>query len=644
MTEMPPLRVLIIDDSPLDAELILRELRKGFSTQHVRVDTAQGMLDALADGSWDIVISDYVMPLFSGLNAIALLRDKGHDLPLIVVSGKVGDDAAVETMRAGASDYIIKDNLARLVPAITRELKDAAVRRKRREAENALRLTEAKYRILVEQSPVSIVITDRNGTIEYVNPRFSLVTGYSAEDAVGQNPRILKSGHVSDEDYRQLWDTITKGLEWHGELLNKKKNGELFWERASISAIRDANGIITHFVGIKEDITEQRRTSDQLRQVQKMEAIGQLAGGVAHDFNNLLTIINGYSSLILHEMPKEDPFRFEIERILHAGERAADLTHQLLAFSRRQILEPKEIHINQLVKNVEKMLKRLIRENVVLQTRLADRPGMVKADPGQVEQIIMNLVVNARDALENGGVVTIETANAILDEVFTRENPGAVAGSYVMLAVHDNGIGMSQEVKRKIFEPFFTTKEQGRGTGLGLATVYGIVKQSGGYIRVDSEPGNGSSFFIYLPRIESATELETISSGKAATLGTETILVIEDEAGVLNLAVRTLSLKGYNVLQASRPAEAEKLFEHNRDRVDLVLTDVVMPGKNGPALVEEFRGKRPGLKIIFMSGYTDDTIAPQHMNDHQTAFIRKPFTPDGLTEKVREVLDSRVEV
>ncbi|MRR07904.1 MAG: PAS domain S-box protein, partial [Deltaproteobacteria bacterium] len=292
----PPLRVLIVDDSLLDAELIVHELNNSFKTHFRRVDTEGEMLNALAAETWDIVISDYVMPRFSGLDAIALLGKTGYTLPLIVVSGKIDDEAAVETMRAGASDYIIKDNLARLVPAIRRELQEAEVRRQKKKAEDELR----KLSQAVEQSPVSIIITDRSGTIEYVNPKFTQITGYGVDEAVGQTPGILKSGNMPASEYRKLWDTITSGREWHGEMINKKKNGELFWERASISAIRDADGAITHFVGVKEDISDQRRAElehkqamNQLRQAQKMEAIGQLAGGIAHDFNNLLTVING---------------------------------------------------------------------------------------------------------------------------------------------------------------------------------------------------------------------------------------------------------------------------------------------------------------------------------------------------------------
>lgn len=819
--ELPPLRVVIVDDSSLDAELILRELNRGFATDFVRVDTPGGMNAVLEAEPWDLIVSDYFMPQFSGLDAIALLKKLNKDIPIIIVSGKLGEDAAVETMRAGASDYILKDNLARLVPAIRREMNELSVRRQKKRAEEELR----KLYHAVEQSPVSIVITDREGTIEYVNPKFSKLTGYESHEAIGQNPRILKSGETPAEEYQRLWEAITAGHEWHGEFLNKKKNSQLFWERASISAIKDETGTITHFVGVKEDITEQRRIKeaerrswklseamasaslcfleteniskmaqilvdrcveitnasfgflyelvfggdarilavssrtamaagglcaqvkghieregfflvapgdglmfepvragatvltnnpatldhlicrdsgnfgrinsflgtplkvgsrvvgmigltdrpdgftemerreieafaqtaalalhsaraeiehkkamDQLRQAQKMEAIGQLAGGIAHDFNNLLTVINGYSTLLIHEMPNDSPFRGEVEHILQAGERAADLTHQLLAFSRRQILEPKHIDINHLVKNVEKMLKRLIRENILLTARLAEQLGTVKADPGQVEQIIMNLVVNARDAMEEGGILTIETANEELDGTFAMNNPGAVPGCYVMLAVTDTGVGMSEEVRRKVFEPFFTTKAQGKGTGLGLATVYGIVKQSDGYIQVLSQPGKGSSFRVFLPRVQGKNEGDDLLDDAPETLGSETVLVVEDEEGVLNLVVHTLSARGYRVFSTASPAEAMEIFSRDRERICLLVTDVIMPGMSGPLLADNLREQREDLKILFMSGYTDDTAIPSEASDEHTSFIMKPFTPDALAGKVRELL------
>jgi len=753
------LRILIVDDSPEDAALIVRQLQQEFSPSYERVETAETMGAALDKGGWHLVISDYVMPRFSGLAALQLLQQRDLDIPFIMVSGQMGEDAAVESMRAGAHDYLIKDNLARLAPAIQRELNEAVVRRERSLAEDALNATEARFQCLVEQSlvgifmlqhdvftyvnpkfaetfgyrqdeltecrtlldlvardeqmrvmtqflrplqdgslsvhfffrgrrsdqatielevngtrtqlngkpaiigtllditerkkaeeelsklwqaveqsPVSVVITDTMGKIEYVNPRFSEVTGYSEDELIGQTPGILKSGTMGREFYQNLWQTISSGREWHGELHNRKKNGELFWESGSISAVKNSEGRITHFVGVKEDVTERKQSIDHLRQVQKMEAIGQLAGGIAHDFNNLLTIINGYSTLLIKGLEQGSPMRKEAEQILRAGERAADLTRQLLSFSRRQILEPKVLNINLQVQSVEKMLRRLIGEHIELVTVLADDIGFIKIDPGQVEQIIMNLVVNARDASETGGQITIETGNCELDEEFTAVHPGSVPGSYVCITVKDRGFGMNEETKRRIFEPFFTTKEMGRGTGLGLATVYGIVKQSGGYIDVISQPEQGASFQIYLPRVFQPADALKRPLNEEQGLGSQTILVVEDEPGVLNLVVHTLRKRGFYVLETTDPEEGLTIFEEHKDEIDMLLTDVVMPFMSGPTLADKLTRMNPDLKVLFMSGHTDNKVSFEKILEQGVPFLPKPFASDTLIKKVRETL------
>ena len=332
----------------------------------------------------------------------------------------------------------------------------------------------------VEQSQVSVVITDTEGRIEYVNPRFTEVTGYTSEEALGKNPRILKSGEQTPEIYKALWDTITAGKDWRGELRNKKKSGELYWENVSISPIRDAEGVITHFLAVKVDVTEQKKLKEQLTQSQKMAAIGLLAGGVAHDFNNLLCVIIGYSDLILMKMDKQNQARKEIEEIRDAGQRAASLTQQLLVFSRRQILTPKELDLNAVAAGLEKMLRRLIGEDIELVTVFEQQLWNTKADRGQIEQVLMNLVVNARDSMTEGGRVTVRTENKVVDDEYCRLVADARPGKYVCLSVQNTGSGMSKETISHIFEPFYTTKKEGRGTGLGLSVIYGIVKQHEG--------------------------------------------------------------------------------------------------------------------------------------------------------------------
>jgi two-component system, cell cycle sensor histidine kinase and response regulator CckA len=372
--------------------------------------------------------------------------------------------------------------------------------------------------------------------------------------------------------------------------------------------------------------------------VQKMEAIGQLAGGIAHDFNNLLTIINGYSTLLIRGLEGGSPMRKEAEQILRAGERAADLTRQLLSFSRRQILEPRVLNINRQVRSVETMLRRLIGENLELVTLLAEEVGSIKIDPGQVEQIIINLVVNARDASETGGRIGIETTNCEIDDGFALVHPGSVPGSYVRLTVSDTGAGMTEEVKRRIFEPFFTTKEMGRGTGLGLATVYGIVKQSGGYIDVISQPEQGARFDIYLPRVYQPADTLKRPMGEDLSQGHQTILVVEDEPGVLNLVVHTLRKRGFQVLETTDPELGVDIFDEHKDKIDMLLTDVVMPFMSGPTLAELLTRKKPQLKVLFMSGHTENRASLEKILEQGVPFLPKPFASDTLIRKVRETL------
>jgi len=501
----------------------------------------------------------------------------------------------------------------------------------------------------VEQSPVTVIITDIDANIEYVNPKFTQLTGYTFEEVIGKNPRILKSGEISPEEYKLLWETITSGREWRGEFHNKKKNGELYWESASISPIRNSKGDITHFLGVKEDITERKQAEkemavlqEQLRQSQKMEAIGRLAGGVAHDFNNLLTVIKGYSQLSLTEIKEGNPLRGNIEEIRNAADRAADLTRQLLAFSRRQIMELKVLDLNTISQNLEGMLHRLIGEDIELTILSGDDLGRVKVDPGQIEQVIMNLAVNAKDAMLKGGKLTIETANVVLDEEYARKHVAVKPGHYVMLSVSDTGTGMTPEVRERVFEPFFTTKQKGKGTGLGLSTVYGIVKQSGGNIWVYSELGRGTTFKIYLPQVDEAPEeLTEKVETKEIPRGIETVLIVEDDKEVRKLAARILENQGYKVLEASQGSEALPLCKEYQKQIHLMLADVVMPGLDGRELADRVKSFHPGMKVLYMSGYTDNAIIHHGVLEKGMNYIQKPFTVDGLARRVREVIDKK---
>ncbi len=506
--------------------------------------------------------------------------------------------------------------------------------RKQAEAEH-IRLVTA-----IEQSAEGVVITSTTGDIEYVNPAFSRITGYTREEILGQNPRVLKSGKQEPAFYQQLWATILNGQSWHGELINRRRDGSLYTEEMSIAPVRNPGGEITHFIATKLDVTARKQLEQQFLQAQKMEAVGRLAGGVAHDFNNLLTIINGFAQTLTERISPEDPRRGHLKEILMAGERAASLTRQLLAFSRRQVMEPRVLDLSSVLAEIEKMLRHLIGEDVELVTTLRPGLGRVKVDPGQIEQVIMNLAVNARDAMPEGGKFLIETSNVEVDEDYTRSHPNMIPGKYVMMAVSDTGSGMNLDTQAHIFEPFFTTKEEGRGTGLGLATVYGIVKQSGGFIWVYSEPERGSTFKIYFPQVEE--DLPTTESAEIRTLqvnGSETVLVVEDEGGVRSLVCEALISHGYKVLEATGAAQALKLSKQHTEPIHLLLTDVVMPGTNGKQLALRLSSLHPETKVLYMSGYTDDAIVRHGILEGGIPFLQKPFAPNALLVKVREVLE-----
>ncbi len=1022
------LRVLNVEDSERDASLLRRHLeRAGYELTFARVETPAAMRAALETREWDIILADYTMPQFGALAALALLKETGLDIPFIVISGTVGEETAVEAMLAGANDYLMKDKLARLAPAVERELHEAANRRARRLAEESLKASEAELRALfaamsdlilvldaegrhlkiaptnpkhvylpaeerlgktiheifpkdkadilfeyvrraldegrtqrLEYSlPISdgevwfegsvspmtadsvvwiarditerkraeqqlrlqatalqaaanaIVITDERGIISWVNPAFTALTGYTLEEVSGRSTRILKSGRHDAAFYKTLWETILSGQVFHGEMINRRKDGSIYFEEQTITPVTDVAGAITHFVAIKQDVTERKRAEEerarlgaqiesqrqrlnnivasvpgvvweawgepddaeqrinfvsdyvetmlgytveewlstpnfwlsivhpedrertaraaaahfakgesstlefrwvakdgrvlwvqsnsaviadeegqpagvrgvtiditerkkaeaalreaeekyrsifenavegifqstpdgrflavnpamarilgyespeellthrtdistqhyvdensraelermlaehgvvvgfecevfrkdmsriwtveniravrddggalacyegsiediterktleqQLRQSQKMEAVGQLAGGIAHDFNNLLTAITGYSELTMMRLQPEDPLHRNLEEIKKAGDRAAALTRQLLAFSRKQILQPKVLDLNSVVSGLENMLRRLIGEDVDLRT--APKPGLgsVKADPGQIEQVIMNLAVNARDAMPRGGKLTIETGNVFLDEEYARRHVAVSPGHYVMLAVSDTGTGMDEGTRARIFEPFYTTKEAGKGTGLGLSTVYGIVKQSGGSIWVYSEVGRGTTFKVYLPLVgEAGQEYRRRDEVEEDVRGTETVLLAEDEEVVRTLAREVLETYGYRVLEAANGGAALLICERHEEPIHLLITDVVMPEMSGRELADRLAALRPEMKVLYMSGYTDNAIVHQGVLDEEANFIQKPFAPRRLARKVREVLDEEV--
>jgi len=515
----------------------------------------------------------------------------------------------------------------------------------RKEAEKARLDAEYKYRTLVEQVAAISYIAELgfHGEWIFVSPQIEAITGYTQEEWLANSPEWTR--YVPQEDHEVIEAAeaaCLRGERFQADYRIVKKDGSIVWvsDTAVVVSGSDSHPVME---GIIVDITERKVLENQLQQSRRMEAVGRLAGGIAHDFNNLLTIIKGYAELALQRSAISPELRTDVLQMENASERASALVRQLLAFSRKQVLQPKIIDLNAIVLGLEKLLGRLLAEDIEMQTRCAANVGNVKADPAQVEQVLMNLVVNARDAMPKGGRLTIETANVELDSTYARDHVTVKPGPYVMLAVSDTGIGMSPETQAHIFEPFYTTKDSGQGTGLGLSTVYGIVKQSGGYIWVYSEPGKGSTFKVYLPRIEAPAELKAEPAKiPAARRGTETILLVEDEEAVRDLTNIVLGTNGYVVLAAQNAAEAERFSTNHPGEIHLVLTDIMMPGTSGRELAQRILMRHPRARVLYMSGYTDNVLAQGGVLEEGVAFLQKPFTPAGLAQKVRDVLDSPV--
>ena len=798
-------RILIVEDDPQDAALAEREVRRAdiFCTFR-RVETRDDMAEALREFVPDVILTDHSLPAFDARSALQLAQQLSPGTPVIVVTGRLGDEPAVQYLQAGAADYIVKDQLHRLGPALLRALDtkrsrqaqarahqlqgaiyriaqvamstpgleellpaihqivgelmparnfyialyDAAndllsfpyvvdehdtdfsskkpgkglteyvvrtgqpllvtpevqvelerrgevelvgapsidwlgvplkigdraigalvaqtytpgVRYGEREkeilqfvstqvamaiershAEADLRASEARLKAIIDAALDAVITMDGDGVVLSWSPQAERVFGWPASEAVGGKlsttiiPPRFREAHE-----RGLAHFLGTGegpvLNQRIEITGLRRDGREIPVELTITPVRLGGAWL--FSAFLRDISERKLLEAQLRQAQKMEAVGRLAGGIAHDFNNLLTAIIGYTDLALADLREGDPMRQDMEEILRAAHRAAGLTRQLLAFSRQQVLAPRVLDLNEVVQTVDKMLGRLVGEDIELQSVLAPGLGHIKADPGQLEQVIVNLAVNARDAMPTGGKLTIETADVEMAETRGRDLTTVPAGRYVMLAITDSGTGMDEDTKARIFEPFFTTKEQGKGTGLGLATVYGIVKQSGGFIWLYSEPGHGTTFKIYLPRVEGAADALAPPVGTAAVpRGTETVLIVEDEEAVRALAKTALARKGYRVLEAANGGEALLLCESERAPIHLLVTDVVMPGLGGADLAQRLAPLRSEMKVLFISGYTDRAAARHGTMQPGAAYLEKPFSLDALARKVREVLD-----
>ena len=819
---MDKVRILIVEDELIVAE-DLKEVIEGLGYQVVGIaDTGEKAIAQALELKPDLMLSDIRLHgEMTGIEAAQQIVAQ-LDLPVVFLSAFADEDTLAKVKEINPYGYLLKpfkeQELRTTIEVVLHkhdiELEMRSLQRQLQRKVEELEQSQVQIRKLsrvVEQSPVSVLMTDTEGVIEYVNDCFSVITGYTREEVIGENPRILQSGYHVERFYEELWATIKAGGQWRGEFCNRRKNGEVYWVAASISPVRNNRGEVTHFVAIEVDITQEKmianreraqqlvraavwgmgkpedikdvlsafghalnqiqirylayginvveeegesrevhsytstiegenwskmvdengrniivqmwqagdvsyrsdlasedlygerevleggfgvvrsvvdvpfsrgtiavnsrekdafsdrqiadlkglaqvldegfhrvedlenleRTRGQLYQAQKMEAIGQLAGGVAHDFNNMISVVSGYCQLLSKDLDRESNLYLCLKEIDDSASKASNLVRQLLVFSRRQAMQPQLLDLNQIVADMDRMLGRLIGEDAQMETRLEQPLRKVSADPSQIEQVIVNLVVNARDAMPGGGQLTIETSNQNLDASYCRNYSGLDAGNYVMIAVSDTGIGMSAETLEHIFEPFFTTKEEGKGTGLGLATVYGIVKQSHGHIHAYSEENVGTTFKVYLPIAEEVENIEiTAVNGKEerAIGGSESILIVEDDDTVLRLVHTILVDTGYEVAAVQDVNEALSLAEGDR-HFDLLLTDVVMPVMNGVDLSERLCQLRPGLKVIYMSGYADQGFQRRGLIDPDTNFLSKPFTPDELLHKVREGLD-----
>jgi PAS domain S-box-containing protein len=612
------------------------------SLEHHRIVPGQGIAGRVWSSGEPLHVDDY--SLWEGrlpdtdrdtLRAMACVPLKvGEEVVGVlglafIEQGVVFNDQQMEVLGQFGELVSLALENARLIEESLRELTE------RKRAEEHLR----KLSVAVEQSPASIVITDTSGIIEYVNPYFTRLTGYTIDEAVGRNPSILKTGQTGSEEYRQMWETILAGGVWHGEFYNRKKNGDLYWEQALIAPIRDNSQAITHFIAIKEDITERKQLEGQLRHAQKMEAVGQLAGGIAHDFNNILTAIVGYASIMQLKLPDDSPIKKYAGQITDTAERGATLTQGLLAYSRKQVSNPVVVDLNEIINRVHQLLLRLISEDIHLEINLDPHGLPILGDSGQIEQILMNLSTNARDALPHGGSIVITTETATIDSDFVLSNGFGRPGRYALLTFADSGDGMDAGIARHIFEPFYTTKELGKGTGLGLSVVYGIIKKHKGYIDCHSSVGLGTTFRIYFPLLDSVPALpgETVQEKIEDIQGGDYILLAEDDETTRMLGLDILKEFGYSVIGAIDGVDALERFRELSGRITLVILDVIMPKMNGREVYDAMRRIDPNVRVLFYSGYAREIVISQGGKEAMN-YLPKPFTPKELLMKIREVL------
>lgn len=643
-----PLRVLLVEHEPTDVELCTKALRDaGYSLEIHVVATPEEFAHRVDTCAYDVVLSDYNIPGWSGMDVLRLLRDNGKETPFLLVTGALGEETAVSCIQQGVADYILKDRLARLPHAIDRVIGEQRLREERVRTSLALRQSESRHRELVENAIYGIYRETAQGGFLQVNPALVRMLGYETSEEL-MNLSALDAyrypqdrGRLLIDEYRRTGRVLGVEVEW------KRKDGLPLLVRLSGRGVSNEAGDLQELEIIVEDITEIRALEKQLHQVRKFEAIGQLAGGIAHDFNNVIGAMMGWAELGSEQAPADSRLSDYFKKIRTQAGRAAGLTRQLLAFARRQILEPQDIQLNTIVTDVLSLLEKVIGKDVEIKTSLAADLAPVRADASQVEQVLMNLCLNARDAMPNGGRLTIESRNTNLDDDACRRTPGLSPGVHSELVVSDNGIGMDVQTRDHIFEPFFTTKEPGKGTGLGLATVFGIVRQHGGFVSVDSEPGRGTTFRIYLPAVKSATSPAPSSCPKPDETvfrgGTETILVADDHEGIRDMVRTALADCGYRVLLAVNGEEAVRIFEENKRDISLAVLDMVMPRVGGLEAARRMRQIQKELPVIFTTGYSSENEALTKVVQSGGVVLQKPFDPKKLARRVRELLDVSVE-
>jgi PAS domain S-box-containing protein len=645
-------KMLVVDDEQ-GIRITLKEFLKEDGYEVHVAENADAAIKLLRQIEFDVVVSDIILPRVTGVDLLKAIREVAPYVKVIMMTGEPTVETAAESLRSGAFDYLFKPISKDVVLKIVRNalnIKTLEEDKRRLEEENrryqenlehlvgertkALRDSENRLRTILDSIPVGVVTIDmETHKITDVNPFAARLLALPKEQIIGS--RCYRFICPSEEGACPVTD--------QGERIENSESVLVLENGDKIPILRTVSRFM---LGKREyllesfiDLADRKKLETQLQQTQKMEAIGTLAGGVAHDFNNLLTSILGNSELALAKIDLDDPLHEEIEEIKNAGQRAAALTRQLLIFSRKQIIQPRILNLNEIISDIKKMLVRMIEEHIELKMNYAPDLQSVNIDPTQIEQVVFNLAANARDAMPSGGTLTIETENLELNEKhFQRPLIDKEPGPYIKLSIRDNGVGMDEETQTHIFEPFFTTKEIGKGTGLGMSTVYGIVKQNGGFIQVDSEKGRGTTFEIYLPAVEGSTEPKTMPSHEVSP-GSESVLVVEDDHSLRKLVCNILEKYGYQVQEAPNGEEALKVIAENEKPIHLLVTDVIMPGMGGRMLAERLQSQQPDIKVLFMSGYMDQTISHQDLSAAELNFIEKPFSPQKLANKIREILD-----